>query len=111
MKTPQPVLPWCKGQHSEMLYKTDDRACGDWSKKVYCEDQEACKEKFGNTTSTQCVSKDSNKFCAPLKCFDYDDCPNIPIPDSECWSSKIVGECNIEKHECSYDGFTSSNIC
>ena len=45
----------CKGQNSEELYKIDDRACGDWSETVYCEDSEACQEKFGNTTSTQCL--------------------------------------------------------
>ena len=89
----------------------DDGACGDWSETIYCEDPEACQEKFGNTTSTQCISKDSHKFCAPLKCFDNDDCPDISLPGSECWTSEVQGECNIGKYECTYDGSHFSNIC
>ena len=88
----------------------DDRACGDWSETIYCEDPEACQEIFCNTTSTQCISKDSHKFCAPLKCFGNDDCPNIPIPGWKCWITEVIGKCNIEKFECTYGGSNSANI-
>ena len=105
----------CKRQNSEDLYKIDDRACGDWSETVYCEDSEACHEKFGNTTSTQCLKSRWNserRICAPLKCFDNDDCPGVSKPNSDpCWISKQLGECNSETYECDYGSSLSSNIC
>ena len=57
------------------------------------------------------MSENSHGFCAPLKCFDNEDCPYIPFPGWECWTEEVQGECNIEKYECTYDGSHFSNLC
>ena len=83
---------------------------GDWTEFVYCDKDEICKEKFGNTIETKCLADVSlgKGVCVPKNCQDKSDCPKI---GNSCTSGELtIRKCSY-KNQCQYQPYlTKPNL-